>query len=85
MKSGCKFCGHHLFKTVGVSQNNSNTAISKAGTASTSSSAEFIANIGIKVQEAGMYQINILALASRKTKHEPIFVEDETGKINVVL
>ena len=83
MKSGCNACGNRLFVIVRNDRQRLNVT-TPSNRETTDASQELFANISVKVQETGKFQINILALANRKSKNEPVFIEDENGKVNVI-
>ena len=41
--------------------------------------------ISITVKSSGVYDVNIKTLFQRDSKDEPIFVQDPSGRINVIL
>ncbi|MHA2503436.1 MAG: hypothetical protein ACXAE3_11270 [Candidatus Kariarchaeaceae archaeon] len=40
--------------------------------------------VSIKVKATGVYNLNLAALVKRESDDDPLFVEDQKGKINVI-
>ena len=75
MVTGCQ-CGCRVFKQVKHHESVEHTSFVDNPDADD--------QISIRVKASGIYDVNLKALLGRDTNDDPIFVEDQRGKINVI-